>query len=241
MQTAASYYIISNIGENINMRMRKKKNGEQRITNCSQFLAPEKDIILKDPQLPFKNKAPICLEIGCGKGAFICENAKRYKDLNFYAVEKVRDCMVIALEKAASSEDESIIDNLRFIIADAQTLPEYFPEGSLDVIFLNFSDPWPKKGHAKRRLTHHTKLEIYKYLLKDGGEIRLKTDNDALYEFSLEQFELAGLELVMKTTDLHASEYNENNIMTEYERSFSEKGKNINAATVRKVTKETEK
>ena len=223
------------------MRMRKKKNGEQRITNCSQFLAPEKEIIHSDPQFPFKNNAPLCLEIGCGKGAFICENAKRYKDLNFYALEKVRDCMVIALEKAAECEDTTLTDNLRFIIADAQDLREIFPDGSLDVIFLNFSDPWPKKGHAKRRLTHVTKLDIYKALLKEGGEIRLKTDNDVLFDFSLEQFELAGLKLEWKTTDLHQSEYNDNNIMTEYERSFSEKGKNINAATVKKVTAAIEK
>lgn len=209
--------------------MRKKRNGEQRISNCSQFLAPEREEMLSDPSSPFKNKSPIHLEIGCGKGSFICENAKRYPDNNYYAMEKVRDCMVIALEKAASYE-ENIIDNLRFIIGDAGDLLEYFPRHSVDVIYLNFSDPWPKKGHAKRRLTHTSKLAIYKELLREGGELRLKTDNDGLYEFSLEQFAEAGWETLWQTTDLHASEHNENNIMTEYERAFSEKGKNINAA-----------
>lgn len=228
----ASYYIISNLGENINMRMRKKKNGEQRITNCSQFLAPEKAEIYNNPKIAFKNDAPICLEIGCGKGAFICQNAKKYPELNFYAMERVRDVMVLALEKAAGMDEGDIINNLRFIIGDADTLTEYFPPESLDRIYLNFSDPWPKKGHAKRRLTHVSKLNIYKSLLKDGAELRLKTDNDGLFEFSLEQFEEAGFELLWKTTDLHNSEYNKDNIMTEYERNFSEKGKNINAAVV---------
>ncbi|MEE1357766.1 MAG: tRNA (guanosine(46)-N7)-methyltransferase TrmB [Clostridia bacterium] len=212
------------------MRMRKKKNGEQRITNCSQFLAPEKEEIFKNPMLPFENEAPICLEIGCGKGAFICTNAKNHPELNFYAMEKVRDVMVIALEKAMEQNEDDIINNLRFIIGDAQTLTEFFPPESLDRIYLNFSDPWPKKGHAKRRLTHISKLDIYKTLLKDGAELRLKTDNDGLFEFSLEQFKEAGFDVLWQTTDLHNSEYNKDNVMTEYERNFSEKGKNINAA-----------
>ena len=211
------------------MRMRKKRNGEQRITNCSQFLAPGKEIVYADTQSPFEHKGKIFLEIGCGKGSFICENAKRYPECNYYAIEKVRDVMVIALERAAAYEGD-IEKNLRFIIGDAETLPEYFPSGSVDVIFLNFSDPWPKKGHAKRRLTHASKLEIYKSILKDGGEIRFKSDNDGLFEFTLEQCAEAGLECVWSTTDLHRSEYCEGNIMTEYERNFSEKGKNINAA-----------
>ncbi len=232
----ASYYIITNLGENINMRMRKKKNGEQRITNCSQFLAPEKEEIYKNPAFPFKNDYPLCLEIGCGKGGFITEMAKVHPEYNFYAMEKVRDCMVLALEKAAS-QDEGLLDNLRFIIGDAETLCEIFPPESLDKIYLNFSDPWPKKGHAKRRLTHISKLNIYKTLLKEGGELRLKTDNDGLFDFSLEQFEEAGFDILWKTTDLHVSEYNDGNIMTEYERNFSEKGKNINAAVVIKPKK----
>ena len=212
------------------MRMRKKRNGEQRISNCSQYLAPQKEILYSDVLAPFKNKGPVHLEIGCGKGAFICENAKKHPQNNYYAMEKVRDCMVIALEKAQAADEGDIINNLRFIIGDAEELCEYFPDGSVDVIYLNFSDPWPKKGHAKRRLTHVSKLEIYKKILRDGGELRLKTDNDGLYEFSLEQFSEAGWETLWQTTDLHASEHNENNIMTEYERAFSEKGKNINGA-----------
>lgn len=228
-QNTNPYYIITNIGEKFNMRMRKKRNGEQRITNCSQFLAPESEIVYADPSQPFGRVAPVYLEIGCGKGSFICENAKQNPSINYYAIEKVRDVMVIALERAAAY-DADIEANLRFIIGDAETLPEYFPESSVDVIFLNFSDPWPKKGHAKRRLTYRTKLDIYKKILRDGGEIRFKSDNDGLFEFTLEECAEFGLECVWKTTDLHNSEYCEGNIMTEYERNFSEKGKNINSA-----------
>ena len=187
------------------------------------------ETVKNDPSSPFGKTAPIYLEIGCGKGSFICENAKRHPENNYYAIEKVRDVMVIALERAAAYEGD-IEKNLRFIIGDAETLPEYFAPDSVDVIFLNFSDPWPKKGHAKRRLTYRTKLDIYKSILKDGGEIRFKSDNDGLFEFTLEECELSGLECVWKTTDLHNSEHAEGNIMTEYERNFSEKGKNINSA-----------
>ena len=132
----------------------------------------------------------------------------------------------MAMEKAIAQG----IKNMCFLDVDAAQLCEIFEDGEVDGIYLNFSDPWPKKGHAKRRLTHISKLAIYKELLRDGGELRLKTDNDGLYEFSLEQFAEAGWETLWQTTDLHASEHNENNIMTEYERAFSEKGKNINAA-----------
>ncbi len=222
------------------MRMRKKKNSEQRITNCSQFLAPERAEIYKNPSSPFKNELPLCLEIGCGKGGFITELAKLHPECNFYAMEKVRDCMVLALEKAVSGE-AGLEDNLRFIIDDAQNLPEIFMPCSLDIIYLNFSDPWPKKGHAKRRLTHISKLNIYKSLLKDHGEIRLKTDNDGLFEFSLEQFSEAGFQILWQTRDLHKSEHNEGNVMTEYERSFSQMGKNINAVTVKKHSEKDER
>ena len=220
------------------MRMRKKKNGDQRITNCSQFLAPEKEEIYKAPTSPFENDAPIALEIGCGKGGFITQVAKTEPTYNFYAMERVRDCMVIALEKAVEADEGDIIKNLRFIIDDADRLTEYFAPGAISRIYLNFSDPWHKKGHAKRRLTHVSRLNMYKSLLCDGGEIRFKTDNDALFEFSIEQFAEADFDIRWITRDLHNSEYNEGNIMTEYERAFSEKGKNINAALIVKKAAE---
>jgi tRNA (guanine-N7-)-methyltransferase len=124
-------------------------------------------------------------------------------------------------------------DNLRFLIGDARNASDWFLPHSVDCIYLNFSDPWPKKGYAKRRLTYQSFLEQYRNLLKEGGLLRLKTDNEGLFLFSLEQFELCGLTVEWKTNDLHASEKAEGNIMTEYERNFSEKGQPIYSAWVR--------
>ena len=124
-------------------------------------------------------------------------------------------------------------DNLRFLIGDAQNLTEWFPAHSVDCIYLNFSDPWPKKGYAKRRLTHEGFLNRYREILREGGVLRLKTDNEGLFDFSLEQFALCGLTVEWMTRDLHASELAKDNIMTEYERNFSEKGQVIYSAHVR--------
>ena len=135
------------------MRVRKKKNGAQRIEACSELLigTPE---LLADPCANFENKdRPLHLEIGCGKGNFACGMAAKNHDKNFIAMERVSDVCCIALEKAKACA-ETRPDNLRFIIGDASNLSEWFPEKSIDIIYLNFSDPWPKKGHAKRRLTH---------------------------------------------------------------------------------------
>ena len=159
--------------------------------------------------------------------------AKKYPDVNFVAVEKVPDVCCVALEKAMAQKDERSKDNLRFIIGDAKTLEESVPEHSLDCIYLNFSDPWPKKGHAKRRLTHRGFLEIYKKLLKSDGILKFKTDNAGLFDFSLEEFEAIGATIVWQTRDLHSSEKNADNVMTEYEKNFSEKGFSICSAWVK--------
>ena len=136
---------------------------------------------------------------------------------------------------------ESRPDNLRFLIGDAKNLTEWFAPHSIDCIYLNFSDPWPKKGYAKRRLTYSAFLEQYRSLLKPNGLLRLKTDNVGLFDFSLEQFEACGLEVEWMTRDLHASEKAVGNIMTEYERNFSQQGQKICSAWVRfPVGKEVE-
>lgn len=211
------------------MRPRNKKHLEERFEKCI-------DLTIQNPveakgkwKTLYKNPDSLLhLEIGCGKGAFITGMAEKNPSVSFIAMECVKNVIVTAMEKTVSLGYENII----FLNQNAEHICEYFEKGEIDKIYLNFSDPWPKKGHAKRRLTHISKLNIYKTLMKDGAELRLKTDNDALFEFSLEQFEEAGFELCMKTTDLHSSEYNKDNVMTEYERNFSEKGKNINAAVV---------
>ena len=159
--------------------------------------------------------------------------SEKYPDVNFIAMEKVSDVCCVALEKAKSRTEDRERDNLRFLIGDAKILDEAMKPASVDCIYLNFSDPWPKKGHAKRRLTYKTFLEIYRKLLKEDGILKLKTDNDGLFESSLEQFAECGLDVIWKTYDLHSSEYAADNVMTEYEKNFSSKGVKIKSAWVK--------
>lgn len=196
------------------MRMRKKKNGASRLEECAELFISEK---------PFKADGCM-LEIGCGKGGFILETAKREPDSNFVAVEKISDVILLAAEKVKKEQ----IKNVRFLISDAERLPEYFPEGSVKRIYLNFSDPWPRPKHAKRRLTAPKFLEIYKKLLSPDGAIFFKTDNRILFDYSLETFVQCGFRLEKLTYDLHNSEYEDGNIHTEYEDNFSAKGFAIN-------------
>ncbi len=214
------------------MRMRKKKHGAERILACSSLMIQDFEALRADPKYAFCDKEkPLALEIGCGKGNFACGMSTKYHGVNFIAMEKVADVCCLALEKAKNSA-ESRPDNLRFIIGDASNLCEWFPLHSVDTIYLNFSDPWPKKGHAKRRLTHRGFLEAYRKVLKSGGRLVFKTDNVGLFDFSIEEFEAAGLNIVWQTRDLHTSERACDNIMTEYEKNFSEKGFTICSAEV---------
>ena len=159
------------------MRMRKKKHGEERILACAELLISDPAVLKDDPKIPFSDKEKeLCLEIGCGKGNFAVGMAEKNPHCNFIAMERVRDVCCIALEKAMACK-ETRPDNLRFIIGDADNLDEWFPEHSVDRLYLNFSDPWPKAGHAKRRLTHKNYLARYKRLLKQGGLLIFKTDN----------------------------------------------------------------
>ena len=215
------------------MRMRKKKHGAKRIEACAELLI--RDIAsLKDGfEGVFDADRPVHLEIGCGKGNFAVGMAKQHPDVNFIAMERVSDVCCIALEKAMADKDERPNDNLRFLIGDAKLLAENVKEHSLDCIYLNFSDPWPKAGHAKRRLTHRGFLDIYKKLLKEDGILRFKTDNVGLFDFSLEEFTEYGATILWQTRDLHHSEKNEGNVMTEYEKNFSQKGFSICSAWVK--------
>ena len=215
------------------MRMRKKKHGEERINACAELLIADPSVLMADPASPFADKSKgLCLEIGCGKGNFAVGTAKARPEENLIAMEKVPDVCCIALEKAMACKDERP-DNLRFIIGNADNLNEWFPEHCLDRIYLNFSDPWPKAGHAKRRLTHRIFLERYKRVLKEDGRLIFKTDNVGLFDFSLESFEEFGCTVEWMTRDLHNSERAEGNVMTEYEKNWSEKGYTINSAIVR--------
>ena len=214
------------------MRMRKKKNSESRLCACAEYLFEPLEK-MSDPSLPFgKENAPVYLEIGAGKGGFACAMAQRHLDVCYYAMERVTDCVVIAAERAAATDGG--LSNLKFTIDTADNLTRIFGEGTVDAIFLNFSDPWSKKGYAKRRLTHRRYLSVYMNLLKDGGTLRFKTDNVGLFDFSLEEIEAMGLVPNIVTRDLHASEHNEGNIRTEYEENFASQGMKINMLEVRK-------
>jgi tRNA (guanine-N7-)-methyltransferase len=214
------------------MRARKKKHGAERIAACAHLLISDPTVLKNDPQAPFTEVRPLHLEIGCGKGSFACGTAAANPDINLIAMERVSDVACLALEKAEAAKDTRP-DNLRFLIGNAENLTEWFPPHSIDCLYLNFSDPWPKAGHAKRRLTHRLFLERYQMVLKKGGILRFKTDNVGLFDFSLEEFEAMGLEMTNLTRDLHNSPLNEGNVMTEYERAWSEKGFPIHAVTVK--------
>jgi len=213
------------------MRVRKKKHTDERIAAQGRFLCAEPEKIKDDISLAFGRVAPTRLEIGCGKGSFIVGESARLPDRNFYALELISDVIVTALERYSEAEKEQ--DNVRFIIANAKNLLEYFPKKSLEAIYVNFCDPWPKAGHAKRRLTHRGFLKMYEELLTDDGVLRFKTDNEALFDFALEELEELGKTPDFVTRDLHASPYNEGNVVTEYEQNFSSKGFKIHMLQVK--------
>lgn len=169
----------------------------------------------------FGNDNPIYIEIGMGKGDFIIENALRYKDINFIGIEKFDSVIVRAIQKSNELE----LDNLKIIRVDANKLDNIFLQ-EIDTIYLNFSDPWPKDRHAKRRLTSPIFLGIYDKIFEGRNRIVMKTDNDSLFDYSLESLKNYEYDIVYKTNDLDCLE--ENNIMTEYERKFYNRGVKIN-------------
>lgn len=171
----------------------------------------------------FGNHAPIHVEIGMGKGRFIMELASKNPHINYIGIEKYSSVLFRALEKRRETE----LKNLYFIRFDAEYLTEIFDKGEVSRIYLNFSDPWPKERHVKRRLTSRQFLSKYDLILKEEGEVILKTDNRDLFDFSLEEVKESGWRLKDVTYDLHHSEYAGENIMTEYELRFSSEGKPI--------------
>ena len=174
----------------------------------------------------FKNDNPIYIEIGMGKGDFIVQNALRYPNINFIGIEKFDSVIVRAIQKTNELE----LNNLLLIKDDALNLDKIFDK-EIDTIYLNFSDPWPKAKHAKRRLTSPIFLDIYDKIFKNDKKIIMKTDNDSLFDYSLESLSLNGYDIIFKTNNLSNED---DNIMTEYEKKFREKGKNINKLIAKK-------
>lgn len=168
---------------------------------------------------------PIHIEIGMGKGKFLLTQAKENPNINYIGLERYTSVLFRALERLDNEEEYQNISNVRFICMDAKNLPEVFSVGEIDKIYLNFSDPWPKARHVKRRLTSRQYFERYDKVLAFDGVVEFKTDNRELFEFSLEQVELAGWILLAKTFDLHHDPtLKRGNVMTEYEEKFSELG-----------------
>lgn len=212
------------------MRMRKKKHLDERMNECRDICfeincddrnfntaIEEKEYL--DTQKIFGRIAPLKLEIGCGKGQFVCEAAMREPETDFIAVEKNRNVIVAACEKAK----ELGLKNVYFIMGSAEYLPKFLKDNSISEIYLNFSCPFPKAKYASHRLTAEGFLKIYDRLMTNGAKICQKTDNMQLFEFSLEQLSTYGFALKNVSLDLHNSSF-EGNIITEYEKRFSEQG-----------------
>lgn len=202
--------------------MRNKKNADKRLLDCAAFMVDTNNLENKDAKELFGNQKPVHLEIGCGKGNFIFQMAVKYPEINFIAVEANKNVIVLAVEKAKQGE----LKNVKFLLGDANGLGQCFSEGCFEKIYLNFSDPWHKARHEKRRLTYKTFLDMYKKLLIPDGLVQFKTDNRALFDYSVESFGENGYTLLNVTYDLHA-ENDENNVMTEYEQLFSQMGHKI--------------
>lgn len=212
------------------MRPRKKPNLIPRLEACQSVIISDPLSVKQQLRAQFGNPgAPLHLEIGCGKGQFICELAARYPEENFLAMEREENVAVSATERAMHLG----VKNVRFLIADADLLPALIVPEELKRVYVNFCDPWLKSGQHKRRLTYRKRLEIYKTLLAPGGELWFKTDNEPLYRFSCFEFSHA-FPAYFTTEDLHGSEYASGNIMTEYETHFSALGQPIYSIRARK-------
>ena len=213
------------------MRMHKKAHLEERIEACSDIVTVAN---LEDKNMKraatvkeelnfskiFGNSNPVCLEVGCGKGKFVCEMAKKLPDTNFLACEKISNVLIEALERVRSEG----LKNVHFLNCAAEVLQKYIPEGSIERVYLNFSNPLPKEGYKKQRLTHPKFLGVYSNLLVSGGQIIQKTDDRDFYIFSLESYKEAGYEIISVNENYSGCD---RDVETEHEKKFRNEGKNI--------------
>jgi tRNA (guanine-N7-)-methyltransferase len=212
------------------MRLRNKPWAKDKIKQYPQYIIPTPEQFKGKWNELFGNTNPLHIEIGTGKGRFITEMAKANPHINYIGIELYESVIVSALDRLIEAE----LPNVKLLNVNAKDLKEYFAKGDVERIYLNFSDPWPKKRHAKRRLTYKSFLEIYEDILVDEGEIHFKTDNQGLFEYSLISFSEYGLLLKFISLDLHNSDF-EGNIMTEYEEKFSSRGQRIYRCEVKYV------
>ncbi len=206
------------------MRLRNIPGADEVISN-STFCIQEPEKLKGQWNSLFENSNPIHIEVGMGKGRFIMDLAELNPDINYIGIERYTSVLLRAVQKI----EENPLPNVRFLCIDAATLPEIFDKNEINRIYLNFSDPWPKDRHAKRRLTSSVFLDRYHEILSADGRIEFKTDNQDLFSFSLEEIENHPLwRLDAFTRDLHNDDsMNQGNIMTEYEQKFSSLGNPI--------------
>ena len=216
------------------MRMRKKPNLGPRMERCAQYLISEPAQYRGRWRDLKPGARQLRLEIGCGKGRFSAETAEQNPDVLYIALERVADAMIVAMERCQAKG----LTNIFFIDGDAALLRDYFAPGEVDLLYINFCDPWPGLKHARRRLTHQQFLILYRGILREGGEIHFKSDNHDLFEWSLFQFPKAGYALSQVTRNLH--ENGINGVMTDYEEKFHLMGTPINRCVGTKLPMEPE-
>ena len=208
------------------MRMRRMKNLVPRMEACDAFRIAQPETKKGQWRSLMPGASALWVEVGCGKGKFTVETAAANPDVLLIAVERCREAMVVAMEKAKAME----LKNVFFIDMDVEKIEEIFDGFEIDRLFINFPDPWPRKKNAKLRLTHRGFLDKYCRVVQEGGEIHFKTDNAPLFEFSVEEFDACGLQVNNLTRDLHANGIV--GIMTGYEEKFHALGTPINRCEV---------
>ncbi|HEL1013854.1 TPA: tRNA (guanosine(46)-N7)-methyltransferase TrmB [Streptococcus equi subsp. zooepidemicus] len=204
------------------MRVRKRKGAQEHLENNPHYVILEPEAAKGRWCEVFGNDHPVHIEVGSGKGAFITGMALKNPEINYIGIDIQLSVLSYALDKVLTSQ----APNVRLLRVDGSSLTNYFDAGEVDMMYLNFSDPWPKSRHEKRRLTYKSFLDTYKQILPENGEIHFKTDNRGLFEYSLASFSQYGMTLKQVWLDLHASDYPDN-VMTEYEARFAKKGQVI--------------
>ena len=207
------------------MRLRNIPGSEEVLEN-SNYVINDPKKFKENWNTVFENKNPIHIEIGMGKGKFIVTLAKQNPEINFIGIEKYSSVLLRAVQKL--QEEENDLRNLRLICIDAKEIEDVFGKEEIKKLYLNFSDPWPKDRHAKRRLTSKEFLKRYESIIERNGLIEFKTDNKILFDFSLEEYKKSNWELNAVSFDLHNdASLNRDNVMTEYETKFSQMGNPI--------------
>jgi tRNA (guanine-N7-)-methyltransferase len=210
------------------MRQRNKPWAKDKMSEYPQYVIANPEQHKGNWSAVFEKDQPLHIEIGTGKGRFITGMAAANPHINYIGIELMDSVIVSALEKLIEVE----LPNVKLLNVNASDLEKFFAKGDVDRVYLNFSDPWPKTRHEKRRLTYDSFLRIYENILVDEGEIHFKTDNQGLFEYSLTSFSKYGVLLTFVSLDLHQSDF-AGNIMTEYEEKFSSKGNRIYRSEVR--------